>query len=78
MIYSAEVRVEALLRGRDDRAEGIFSYIRLEEPVPADRPLRALRELADEVPAGLNRRFAALYSGMSRPSIVPEMLLRVG
>ena len=73
--------MEALLRGRDDRAEGIFSYIRLEEPVPADRPLRALRalrELADEVPAGLNGRFAALYSGMCRPSIEPEMLLRVG
>ena len=36
------------MRGRDDRAEGMFSYIRLEERVPADHPLRAIRRLADE------------------------------
>jgi hypothetical protein len=64
------------MRGRDDRAEGMFSYIRLEERVPADHPLRAVRALADEALAGLNGRFEALYSGMGRPSIPPEMLLR--
>ena len=66
----------AVMRGQDDRAEGMFRYIRLEERVPADHPLRAIRALADEVLAGLNGRFAALYSGMGRPSIAPEMLLR--
>ena len=66
----------AVMRGRDDRAEGMFSYIRLEERVPADHPLRAIRALADEVLAGLNGRFAALYSAMGRPSIAPGMLLR--
>ena len=30
-----------VMRGQDDRAEGMFSYIRLEERVPADHPLRA-------------------------------------
>ena len=64
------------MRGRDDRSEGMFSYIRLEERVPADHPLRAIRALADEALAGLNGRFEALYSGMGRPSIPPEMLLR--
>ena len=64
------------MRGRDDRAAGMFSYIRLEERVPADHPLRAIRALADKVLAGLNGRFAALYSAMGRPSIGPEMLLR--
>jgi transposase len=64
------------MRGRDDRVEGMFSYIRLEERVPADHPLRAIRALADEALAGLNGRFEALYSGMGRPSIPPEMLLR--
>ena len=64
------------MRGQDDRSEGMFSYIRLEERVPTDHPLRAIRSLADEVLAGLNGRFAALYSGMGRPSIAPEMLLR--
>ena len=64
------------MRGRDDRAEGMFSYIRLEERVPQDHPLRAIRALADAVLAGLDGRFADLYSGMGRPSIAPEMLLR--
>jgi len=64
------------MRGRDDRDEGLFSYVRLEERVPSDHPLRAIRTLADEALAGLNGRFEALYSGMGRPSIPPEMLLR--
>ena len=64
------------MRGRDDRSEGLFSYVRLEERVPADHPLRPIRALADEALAELNDRFEALYSRMGRPSIPPEMLLR--
>ena len=64
------------MRGRDDRDEGLFSYVRLEDRIPRDHPLRAIRALADEALCGLNRRFEALYSGMGRPSIAPEMLLR--
>lgn len=64
------------MRGRDDRSEGLFSYVRLEERVPADHPLRPIRALADEALASLNERFAKLYSSTGRPSIPPEMLLR--
>jgi len=64
------------MRGLDDRSEGLFSYVRLEERVPADHPLRPIRALADEVLASLNERFAELYSSTGRPSIPPEMLLR--
>lgn len=64
------------MRGREDRSSSLFSYIRLDERVPADHPLRPIRTLADEVLAGLNERFEALYSGTGRPSIPPEMLLR--
>lgn len=64
------------MRGRDDRDEGLFSYVRLEERVPADHPLRAIRSLADEALAALNGRFEALYSQTGRPSIPPEHLLR--
>ena len=64
------------MRGRDDGSEGLFSYIRLEERIPADHPLRAIKELADEALGSLNRRFEGLYSSMGRPSIPPEMLLR--
>ena len=64
------------MRGREERCENLFSYVRLEERVPADHPLRPIRALADEVLAGLNERFETLYSGLGRPSIPPEMLLR--
>lgn len=64
------------MRGRDDRSEGMFSYVRLEERVPADHPLRSIRALADEALASLSERFTQLYSHTGRPSIPPEMLLR--
>lgn len=64
------------MRGREERSESLFSYVRLEDRVPADHPLRPIRALADEVLAGLNGRFEGLYSQMGRPSIPPEMLLR--
>ena len=64
------------MRGRDDRSEGLFSYVRLEERIPADHPLRPIRALADEALVSLNQRFEGLYSSMGRPSIPPEMLLR--
>jgi transposase len=64
------------MRGRDDGSEGFFSYVRLEERIPEDHPLRAIRAVADEALAALNRRFEGLYSTMGRPSIPPEMLLR--
>lgn len=64
------------MRGRDDRSEGFFSYVRLEERIPKDHPLRPIRELADEALASLNQRFEGLYSALGRPSIAPEMLLR--
>src|SRR5215211_2902251 len=64
------------MRGLDDRSEGLFSYIRLEEWIPADHPLRGIKALADAALVALDRRFDALYSSLGRPSIPPEMLLR--
>lgn len=64
------------MRGRDNRDEGLFSYVRLEERVPAEHPLRAIRTLTDEALTALNARFEELYSQAGRPSIPPEHLLR--
>ena len=64
------------MRGQDDRSEGLFSYVRLDERIPADHPLRSIKALADEVLGLLNGRFEGLYSTLGRPSIAPEMLLR--
>src|SRR6195952_3666547 len=64
------------MRGREERSESLFSYVRLEDRVPADHPLRPIRALAAEVLAGPDGRFGGLYSQRGRPSSPPEMLLR--
>ena len=64
------------MRGRDDRPDGLFSYVRLEKRIPEDHPLRPIRKLADEVLRRMSARFDALYAATGRPSIAPEMLLR--
>lgn len=41
-----------------------------------DHPLRAIREMVDEVLNELSRRFDTMYARVGRPSIAPEKLLR--
>ena len=64
------------MRGRDDDQSRMFSYLSPEERVPADHPLRVVRQWTDEALRGLSRQFAALYSELGRPSVPPEKLLR--
>lgn len=64
------------MRGRSGSVDELFSFVRLEERVPLDRPLRVIRGLVDEVLAGPSDDLSALYSVTGRPSIPPEMLLR--
>jgi transposase len=64
------------MRGSDKRPGELFSYVDLEQRVRPDHPVRAIRALTDSALAALSRDFAALYSGLGRPSIAPEMLLR--
>ena len=64
------------MRGSERGSEGLFAYIRLEERIAADHPLRAIRALTNEVLAALSPRFETLYSHLGRPSIPPEYLLR--
>ena len=54
----------------------MFSYVALEDRIPADHPLRGVRKLVDAVLAGMSKDFDGLYSQMGRPSIAPERLLR--
>jgi transposase len=64
------------MRGEERRSAELFSYIRLEERIPADHPLRAIRALVNETLESLSGRFEGLYSHTGRPSIPPEYLLR--
>lgn len=64
------------MRGTDKRSGDLFSYVGVEQRVRADHPLRAIRGVVNEALEVLSEEFAALYSGLGRPSIPPEMLLR--
>src|SRR5215467_16103166 len=64
------------MRGADERSGAMFSYVALEERVPADHPLRAVRQITDRALLHLSPRFGTLYVKFGRPSIPPEQLLR--
>jgi len=64
------------MRGPDERQAILFSYRSIEDRIPADHPLRAMRRLVDPLLVELSPRFQELYSALGRPSIPPEQLLR--
>jgi transposase len=64
------------MRGADEQPGSMFSYVSLEERVPADHPLRAIRRITDRALERLSPRFGTLYIHFGRPSIPPEKLLR--
>jgi len=66
----------ARMRGDDQQASPLFSYVSLEQRVPNDHPLRAIRRMTDAALTLLSPRFERLYASIGRPSIPPEQLLR--
>jgi transposase len=64
------------MRGDDHQQAAMYSYLSPEQRVPADHPLRVIREMSDEVLAGMSRQFDRMYAQTGRPSIAPEKLLR--
>ena len=64
------------MRGADVQQLGMFSYVSLEERVPAEHPIRKLRLLVDVILGELDEVFAERYAREGRPSIPPERLLR--
>ena len=64
------------MRGRDGQQGSVFSYVSAEERIPAEHPLRAVRETVDEVLRGMSKDFDAVYADTARHSIAPERLLR--
>ena len=45
------------MRGDEQQQDGVFSYISLEQRVPQDHPLRAIRPMVDEALSQLSTRF---------------------
>jgi transposase len=65
------------MRGEDQQQNHMFSYLSPEALVRKDHPLRAIRAMVDEVLTQLSRRFDTMYAQVGRPSIDPEVLLRL-
>lgn len=64
------------MRGSDARSGSLFSYVDLEQRVPARHPLRVIKAIVDDVLVSLDSEFERLYEGTGRQSIAPERLLR--
>jgi transposase len=63
------------MMGQQTRTESLFYYFRLEDQIPKDHLLRVIDERIDL--SFVRERVKTLYSTTGRPSIDPEMLLRL-
>jgi transposase len=64
------------MRSKDVQETAMWSYVSPEARVPADHPLRPIREMVNAVLKTLSPDFDRIYSAVGRPSIPPERLLR--
>ena len=64
------------MRGDEQLQSGLVLMTTLEDVVPADHPLRAIRSLVDGALSAISPTLDALYASHGRPSIAPEYLLR--
>ena len=64
------------MRGPDAMQESLFTVAKLEDFVPEDHPLRAIRHLVNAALTQMNPRFNGIYAPNGRDSIAPEKLIR--
>ncbi len=64
------------MRGKAKAQPEFLTIVNLNERVPADHPLRGIKQRVDKVLAGLSPLFDQLYADEGRPSIPPEQLLK--
>lgn len=64
------------MRGDEERQEGFIVFTSLEDRIPSDHPLRAVRRLVDGALSKMSPLLDSLYAQGGRVSIPPEYLLR--
>ncbi len=64
------------MRGIQEQQVGMFSDVALEQRVPQQHPLRAMRRLVDAALDQMDGALTTMYSHTGRPSIPPERLIR--
>jgi transposase len=66
------------MMGRQDRDQRqLFYEFRLEEMIPAGHLLRRINVFATAVLADLHEQLKAFYSDLGRPSVDPELMIRI-
>jgi transposase len=63
------------MRG-ETKQQAAFSLVQPAQRVPKEHPIRRIKELADAELKRLSPVFDEMYSGIGRPSIPPETLLK--
>lgn len=64
------------MRGDEECQAGFMVFTSLEDRIPADHPLRAIRRLVDQALREMSPLLSSLYAKRGRMSIPPEYLLR--
>ena len=64
------------MRGKNQEQDYIFSYHSPADRVPANHPLRAVKDMANRALKELSKDFSQMYAPAGRPSIPPEKLIR--
>jgi len=63
------------MRGQQKRIGSLFSYVLIEDRIPASHPRRLIRKLADQALDRINPTFCRLYASEGGPSVPPAQLL---
>ncbi len=64
------------MRGTPERQLSMLSSLSTEDLIPPDHPIRRIRVVVDEVLAGMDTEFDAMYATAGRKSVPPETLLK--
>ncbi len=64
------------MRGNDKTQEILFSVVDVEERIPQDHLVRAIRQIEEDVLIQTVTHFDGIYSPTGHPWIAPERLLR--
>lgn len=65
------------MRGyKENQQEDMFSYVSMEDSIPKKHPLRKIKAMVDALLDEMWSDFDGLYSGIGRPSIPPEQILK--
>ena len=64
------------MRGADTKQSSMLCLMSPESRVPESHPIRAIKQIADEVLDDMSAVFDAMYAQTGRPSVPPERLLK--